>query len=391
MSVRLAQIWEMDDEMLTQSIEILKEKKYYNRTESENKKVKLYSMIFDKKNIISDDYIGRHLLELLEENDGNLEEALESYTQNLPKYQEEEVKANNSLHIYGQDRLEQTFKESMDDICPLDKEDDGNFYERTKYTNGRKILSAHHLFQLKGHCYNINDIYRYINEGGHIDMREQYMLKFFNKNNEEKDYLNLSNLGKISDDFKAKGITQGILEDTAYYNNVKVLNISNNNIVSLTSLNLPDKLIKLNASNNPIKHTYNVTRCLKLVDISLSTCSIIGNFRCEELPQSIVILDMSKNNINEISGLNRLVNLKSLNVSENKNLNVIPNISELTQLIFLDITNTNITSISLTKLAEKRKTVLKIRCNKSLIQYQASKVKGKKNIPIPNLIELEVI
>lgn len=358
MLITILEIWNLSDEVVEESINVLEEKKYVIKTTCQNKKVQLYSMIYNKKSIFKGDYIERHLLDLLEETDGNLELSLLKYNERLSEYEEEKRKADELLNEYGTDRLEKTFKETMDQICPLNKSDDGSFY--TYDLNGnRKLLSAHHLFQIHGHCYDINDVYRYITSGGKINNNEEYIKKFFNEK-----YIDLSGKGLTKQDLLNR---QLILEDITYYNEATSVDISSNTITSLRSISLPKNLLILKVDNNPLIN-YDLRNSTELVDLSLIKCGINKNFDCNMLPNSI----------------------KRLNISNNRELINISNLNHLSELIYLDISDTGIDIIGLDKIIKGKRDFLTIRCNKTFIPYINSLKNSNKKKEIPSWIILEI-
>ena len=119
--------------------------------------------------------------------------------------------------------------------------------------------------------------------------------------------------------------------------NIQELKIKNNGITDISKLNLSDlNLYGLDLSYNT--GLSNFDKLPKVSKLVLSNCNL-GNVESLKEMDSINELDISYNNINDISPLNNLINLYNLNVEGNTNIS--GNLKD-TQINELNINNCNL-------------------------------------------------
>ena len=208
-NISLFTIWSLSEHDAEMSLETLLKKGYKLNTESTNVYVKIMSCIIKvpnvfaleiEKQIVSDS----KFLEILEnpeegESHNNLliravyETGKNHEMFKIRKLQEEtavreavERKKKHAEEIKMKEEkagllLENTYLLPTNDICPLNTHDESSFYSVDPKTGSRELLKPHHIFQYKGHCYDIDSIFRYIITGGHINLESQYIKRIFNK------------------------------------------------------------------------------------------------------------------------------------------------------------------------------------------------------------------
>lgn len=195
-----------------------------------------------------------------------------------------------------------TYNESIEDICPLNPHDDESFYTFDPITKERILLEPHKIFHHKGQCFDYDSIFRYIKAGGRLNLDEEYIRRFLKQNGG----VDFSNLGLIDHEFRNK----------VYHEGTKSLDLSNNYLTSLLECHIPKTLKSLIVTNNPIGSNFNLrVDTPDLMVLSLSNCSLVS-FDCERVPNTLISLDLSNNKrLRNIYNKSRLLNLLSLNIS----------------------------------------------------------------------------
>lgn len=197
--------------------------------------------------------------------------------------------------------LENTYKEEIDELCPLDR-DGSSFYYYNPNTKENELLKPHHIFHVKGHCYDIDAIFQYIRSGGRINLDDSYIKKFFNDK------------GMV--DFSNQGLTSSLLDNKTYHKGTKNINLENNMITTLHNINLPNELLILSIDNNPLGDNYKLNKCDDLQILSMRNCDLtVVDFKY--LPKYLIKLDLSENKLlTSLHGISNLKNLRELNISE---------------------------------------------------------------------------
>lgn len=243
---------------------------------------------------------------LIEERDLQIAREIEENEQLNREIKQKEEKAGTLL--------ENTYDSSMDDVCPFNIHDGSSFYATNPETGENELLKPHHIFQFKGHCYDIDSIYSYIcKHGGEIDLDQQYIKRFFAKN------------GKV--DFSSEGLTTDSLKKKTYHENTRTLDLSNNYITSLNGVHLPDSVAYLILDGNPLGANY-------FLDNAGGNVSILSMRNC-----GIEILDCKH--------LKKTI--KHLDIRDNRNLTSIHSLGEMNILSKLDIRGTGIKKIDCAK------------------------------------------
>eukprot|EP00792_Barthelona_sp_PAP020_P007918 TRINITY_DN3182_c0_g1_i2.p1 TRINITY_DN3182_c0_g1~~TRINITY_DN3182_c0_g1_i2.p1 ORF type:complete len:874 (-),score=230.19 TRINITY_DN3182_c0_g1_i2:1424-4045(-) len=146
------------------------------------------------------------------------------------------------------------------------------------------------------------------------------------------DYTNLKNLTNVQTSYKY-----------LIWKQLKILNLSHNNINFLDeSLALLPNLRVLDLSYNQIKEIHNLTMCESLVELNLShNCIESMEEFVFELP-NISKLNISHNQICSTSGIEKLVQITEINISYNLLSSIVNDISKLSvlpNLHSLDVSN----------------------------------------------------
>lgn len=247
--------------------------------------------------------------------------------------------------------LENTYNADMSDICPFNPHDNSSFYFTDPNTGHKKLLEAHHIFQSKGHCYDIDSVFRYIIAGGKVNLDEHYIKRIFNDK------------GKV--DYSNEGLSTQVLKNKTYHENTKIIDLSNNSITSMLDVHLPKTTQMLILDSNPLGDNYffNETGS-NIIHLSMKNCQIkVLDFK--HLPESLV----------------------NLNVSNNPNLTTIGSIGHLKRLSSLDIRGTDIKNLNINKFQSLKSNdsnhKLNIYCDKDI------KIKSKddKNVSWINIIK----
>lgn len=323
MSISLVQIWSLSEEVAKDSLKQLLDRGYTVKTSSENIYIQIVSaltgtnhQILTKLNneLISDTFF-LHCLEKAEEEGLNKDDILVKAVQDaknsdLKRIVLHQEKIKNELKEKEQvSLLENTYDVDLEETCPFNENDKSRFYFNDPKTGESKLLNAHHIFQYKQHCYDIDTVFHFINEGGNVPLDSDYIRRFFNKN------------GSI--DMSGIGLTSNQLRMKVYHSGVRVMYLDNNSIDSLIDTHLPETLEILSVNNNPLKGSYFLNKeTPKLLILSMQDCNF-DKIDCQYLPQS----------------------LKILNVSNNKNLVGLYSLSNMRNLKRLDVRNTNIKKI----------------------------------------------
>ena len=212
----------------------------------------------------------------------------------------EEVKSEKEVIEY-KSMLENTYESSLKDTCPFNPHDDNSFFFDDPVSGERKLLEPHHIFHYKGHCFDIDTVYRYVLNGGVINLDEEYIKRFLNKS------------GAI--DFSNCNLGEKELRNKTYHFDVKVLKINNNHITSLIGSHFPTSLTTLIANNNPIGDNYYIKDEIpNLLILDLSNCGF-KSFDCDRIPNTVIVLNLSNNpNLRSIRNKSRLIHLRQLNI-----------------------------------------------------------------------------
>lgn len=318
MSLSLLKIWSFPLDVAIASLKQLTDSGFKIRTNSESIHIQIISALTgthhdflpDLDNEIIADDLFLKLLEKAEHNDLNHDDIFikaiqESDNTDLKRilYEQEKIKreAKEAEYAKRQTLLENTYNEKPDDICPLDAHDESNFYFTDPTTGEKVLLKAHHLFQYRQHCFDIDTIFRYINEGGHVPLEPDYIRRFFDKN------------GAI--DMSDLGLTSEVLSRKVYHSDVRVMYLNNNNITTLRDSHLPSTLNILSINNNPLKGGYFLNSVTpKLTMLSMKDCNL-DKVDCSYLPQSLKILNLSNNsNLTSLHSLSNMRNLQRLDI-----------------------------------------------------------------------------
>lgn len=318
--ISFLKIWQSDEATINETIKQLLIHDFKIKTESENPYLRLISMFKYEKCIFLSDFENE-----LMENDNFFNHLTKEFSNNS-NHSDILIKA---LYLSGEDEdfkrirelqqiaykkevesnlkkesltlFENTYDENPDDICPFNPHDNSSFYGYDPITGKNELLSPHHLFQIKGQCYDIDSIFRYISEGGQIDLDEHYIKKFFDK----KGTVNFSN----------EGLTNSQLEKKTYHVGTKTLILDSNNITSLLNLHIPKDILYLSVNSNPIGNNYFLEDFNNLMVLSMRDCGI-KVLDCSHLPESVENLNVSKNDsLTEIHGLSKMKKLRQLNIT----------------------------------------------------------------------------
>ncbi|MEJ9411417.1 leucine-rich repeat domain-containing protein, partial [Schinkia azotoformans] len=124
--------------------------------------------------------------------------------------------------------------------------------------------------------------------------------------------------------------------------NLELLNASYNQIEDVTLINLLKQLIELDLSNNLIKFNSFSLFNANMGEENFSTMSISNPF---SKLKKLKVLDLSNNQITDISNLSELTNIEELKLSENK-IQDISALNQLTNLTALGIPYNEISNIN---------------------------------------------
>lgn len=226
--------------------------------------------------------------------------------------------------------LENTYDSKIDDICPFNPHDSSSFYYTDPQTKERKMLEPHHVFQYKGHCYDIDAVFRYVIEGGQLNMDESYIKRIFNENN------------KI--DYSGLKLIDSVLKEKVYESQTKTIDLSNNYLTSMEGVKFPHTLKFLTLDNNNLRDDYQLKDCgADILILKMRNCGI-ETLRCDELPSS----------------------LKALNLENNSKLTKIHSLKSLTGLNRLNIRGTSIDHLTYSKFRDDNGTKLRIFCDNTV-------------------------
>lgn len=193
--------------------------------------------------------------------------------------------------------LENTYGSKIDDICPFNPHDSSSFYYTDPQTKKRKMLEPHHVFQYKGHCYDIDAVFRYVTEGGQLNMDESYIKRIFNKHN------------KV--DYSGLKLIDSVLKEKVYESQTKTVDLSNNYLTSMEGVKFPSTLKFLTLDNNNLRDDYQLKDCgADILILKMENCGI-ENLRCDELPSSLKLIDLKNNT--KLVKIHSLASLKHLN------------------------------------------------------------------------------
>lgn len=306
--VSLVKIWNLDSKSAEAGFKELIISGREIKTESSNPHIKLLSCCLGYENNFFSElensfFIDDFFLRMLEkaENDGFshddifLKAIQESSNRKLDRIIELQLEAKRKKQEQNT-LLENTYNEKMEEICPLNPHDNDNNFYSTNANGERELLKPHHIFHHKGSCYDIDTIFHYVIEGGQIDLDINYVKRFFDKN------------GKV--DMSNKGMTDNILRNKTYHENVKVLDLSHNNITNLTNTHLPKTTLYINLDNNPIGDNYFLSdETPKLMFLSMRNCSL-KEVNFQKLPESLTNVDLRDNKL--LTGLYSLSKIKNI-------------------------------------------------------------------------------
>lgn len=314
MSLSLLKIWTFPDEVAIASLNQLLEAGYKVNTSSKIINIKIISALtgnrypfFDDitNEIISDNFFLKRLEKA--EIDGLPHDSIlvraiqESDNNDLKRILILQEKARIEEESKRQTLLENTYDEKLEDICQMNQHDGSNFYFNDPITGEKKLLEANKIFQYKDKCFDIDTIYKYVNEGGIINLDADYVKRFFNR------------FGVV--DFNGLQLTTESLKKKTYHSDVRTLRLDNNNITSLRDTNLPKSITTLSVNNNPLKGGYFLNVEIPgLLFLSMKDCGF-DKIDCEYLPQSLNILEISNNTkLTELHSLKNMRNLRKLDI-----------------------------------------------------------------------------
>ncbi len=138
-----------------------------------------------------------------------------------------------------------------------------------------------------------------------------------------KQLLKMKGLEKIN--FTQNRLTE-IPMDVVGLRNLKELDVSWNNIISLTVLFSQLQLTKLNLSGNQIKELPDLNPGLQVLDLSSNQLKEISSTFVTSIRKSLRELSLSLNQISSLAVFDGLDNLEVLNLSSN-NISSIPKLS----------------------------------------------------------------
>lgn len=228
--------------------------------------------------------------------------------------------------------LEMTHGSDLLKICPLDVHSGNSIYD-----GDGNLLSPEAIFQYQGHCYDVDMIYRYIKEGGVIDLKQDYIDRFFEKKidysnqeltDEDASKITFHHMCEIISMYRnnmktLKGVVfpndNKILElnrnpitelNCKFSENLRILDISHTFIRNLVDDNIPPSLEQLNVENNVALISVSLSNCQSLKSLNLSGCTELIEINEDDLPHSLKTL-----NLTGCTSLRR-INLKGLDINK---------------------------------------------------------------------------
>jgi hypothetical protein len=197
--------------------------------------------------------------------------------------------------------LEMTRGYPVELVCQNNEHNENGFIDEVT----GKILDSHSLFHMNGHCYNVDDLYDYIHHGGHVDLTEDFITKYFNS------IINYEGLE----------LTDEQLEHITFHHEANMINLSNNKLTNIDMLEIPDNIKAVNLSYNNLQNVRIKSNSLKLLDLSSNPMEDISN----GLPLTLEMLTLNKCSELKSIRLDYLDHLKSITLSDCK----ISNLSSL--------------------------------------------------------------
>lgn len=99
------------------------------------------------------------------------------------------------------------------------------------------------------------------------------------------------------------------------YNNVKYIDLSNNEIASIKQLNKFKNVVGIHAPNNKIKHIYSIPQSVSKLYLNDNE---IQFFNLRKKYENINIINLSRNNLQSFKFLNYMPNLTQLSLNQTK-------------------------------------------------------------------------
>lgn len=315
MSLSLIKIWTFPIEVAEASLQQLVDKNYKIKTTSENSYIQIVSALtgqrhdfLDEMNneIIADNFFLRRLEKAeqdgLSHDDILIRAIQESDNGDLKRI----IKLQEKARLEEEDSkrltlLENTYNEKIEDICPTNPHDSSGFYSTDPKTGEKYLLKAHHIFQYKEHCFDIDTIYRYVSDGGIIHLDADYVKRFFNKH------------GVV--DFSGMKLTNESLKKKTYHEGVRTLKLDNNSITSLSNAHIPKTVTFLSVNNNPLKGGYHLKdETPNLSFLSMKDCDLV-KVDFSYLPNSLTVVELNNNNqLIDIHMMKNMTNLRKLDI-----------------------------------------------------------------------------
>ena len=143
----------------------------------------------------------------------------------------------------------------------------------------------------------------------------------------------------------ASNMTQ---EDTQYLlelKNLKYLTFFDSDIQNFEFLSDFENLTSLKVSGNKVVPDLKSFENVNCMELYLTNCGIIDieDFRIDE---NVELLHLNMNDIKDVSVLSNYINLNSIDLSDNPNLDSVETLSNLPELWSLDIRNTSVADVS---------------------------------------------
>lgn len=345
MSLSLIEIWNFSKDTADASLKQLTDAGYQIKTKSENVYIQIISALTSYRHSFFDDInneivADNFFLRMLEDAEKDGLSHFDILIRGLQRSDNGDLKRVLKLQekVKRTTLLENTYESKPEEICTMDSNDGSNFYFTNPKTGKKELLKAHHLFQYQNHCFDIDTIFKYVNEGGKIKLDSDYVKRFFNR------------FGVV--DFSGTKLTTEGLRKKTYHEGVRTLNLNNNNITSLRDTHIPKTVTMLTVDNNPLRGNYFLNEeTPNLMFLSMKDCGL-DKIDFEYLPQSLTVLELNNNP--------KLTNLHSLRILRN--------------LRKLDIRKTGIKKIDWSKFVT-------LNPDKQLTVYCDSDVQFKKNKP----------
>lgn len=335
-NITLLKIWNMDVEEAEKSLDTITSKGYTVKTSSDNIYVKIISCFssikcpflsdFENELLNNESFIKTLEINVKEQShsDALLKTiymtGMDNYLLRIEELQKDVLlkEEKRAIEIKNKEEkagilLENTYNVEMSDVCPFNPHDNSSFYYIDPNDGEKKLLEAHHIFQSKGNCYDIDSVFRYILAGGQVNLDDNYIKRIFNKE------------GKV--DYSKEGLTTQTLRNKTYHDGIKIINLNENSITSLLDVQFPNTTQMLTIDSNPLGNNYFFNDSgSNIAILSMKNC-LIENLDFKHLPTGLV----------------------NLNVSNNPKLTTLNNIGYLKKLQLFDIRKTGIKNLNINK------------------------------------------